>query len=272
MSIESGAIKFTTDGRKVLVVGKLNAQEHIVQEIFVSSGQEIPSGENFVVKGLHDAPAESWKDQDLRKREARYAKRCAEIERQEQEQDRRNSEAQQKAKHRAAALLEFARNSDEPQLQRLHALLAGEITHFFVSRYRPQIVTWDDEIIFDSDRNYGRLSIEGIKLLSLFGRSDGRLDYRLNQYRDGSGSSSIEIVPCRSYAEALSEAQKQLDAEAAMYVAGTRGYIDLAPWQTIAGIVIPPDALAKHQAAQRAHRTERIAKLRAEIAQIEAQS
>jgi len=47
-------IKFTSDGKKVAVVGKLNAQETIVQEIFVSNGNEIPSGENFVVKSLHD--------------------------------------------------------------------------------------------------------------------------------------------------------------------------------------------------------------------------
>src|SRR6476659_8101217 len=42
-------IKYTDDGKKVMVVGKLNAQQTIVQEIFVSAGQEIPSGENFVV-------------------------------------------------------------------------------------------------------------------------------------------------------------------------------------------------------------------------------
>ena len=59
-------IKYTNDGKKVLIVGKLNSQETIVQEIFVSAGQEIPSGENFVVKSLHDAPAESWKEKNLR--------------------------------------------------------------------------------------------------------------------------------------------------------------------------------------------------------------
>ncbi len=39
----------------------------IVQEIFISNGNEIPSGENFVVKSLHDAPAVSWKENDLKK-------------------------------------------------------------------------------------------------------------------------------------------------------------------------------------------------------------
>ena len=50
-------IKYTDDGRKVVVLGALNKQEKIVQEIFVIGEQEIPSGENFVVKSLHDAPA-----------------------------------------------------------------------------------------------------------------------------------------------------------------------------------------------------------------------
>ena len=42
--------KYTTDNKKVIVVGKLNSQETIVQEIFISNDSEIPSGEHFVVK------------------------------------------------------------------------------------------------------------------------------------------------------------------------------------------------------------------------------
>lgn len=60
-------IKFTSDGRKVAIVGKLNNLETIVQEIFISDGNEIPSGENFVVKSLHDAPAISWKEVELKR-------------------------------------------------------------------------------------------------------------------------------------------------------------------------------------------------------------
>ncbi len=55
------AKKFLTDGRKVAVLGKLNNAEYIVQEIFVTpAGEEIPSGENFTAKSLHDAPIESY--------------------------------------------------------------------------------------------------------------------------------------------------------------------------------------------------------------------
>ena len=52
--------KFTADGKKVVVVGALNAKETIVQEIFVTDGTEFPAGEHFVVKTLLDAPAETY--------------------------------------------------------------------------------------------------------------------------------------------------------------------------------------------------------------------
>lgn len=65
-------LKFTSDGKKVVVIGSLNSQEKIVQEIFVVDGSEIPSGEHFVVKSLHDAPVISWKEQELKKLNDRY--------------------------------------------------------------------------------------------------------------------------------------------------------------------------------------------------------
>jgi hypothetical protein len=59
--------KFTADGRKVAVVGALNAKETIVQEIFVTDGTEFPAGEHFVVKTLLDAPAETYKAKEERR-------------------------------------------------------------------------------------------------------------------------------------------------------------------------------------------------------------
>lgn len=41
-------MKYLADGRKVVVIGKINQTEHIVQEIFVTdSGDELPSGDNL---------------------------------------------------------------------------------------------------------------------------------------------------------------------------------------------------------------------------------
>ena len=65
-------IKYTSDGKKVAIVGKLNAQETIVQEVFVSGESEIPSGENFIVKSLHDNPVVSWKEKKTQEIEDNY--------------------------------------------------------------------------------------------------------------------------------------------------------------------------------------------------------
>lgn len=49
--MEKAIIKYTADGKKVVVIGDLNQTEKIVQEIFVTEdGCEIPTGERFVIK------------------------------------------------------------------------------------------------------------------------------------------------------------------------------------------------------------------------------
>ncbi|HLF12079.1 MAG TPA: hypothetical protein VJA26_12770, partial [Gammaproteobacteria bacterium] len=154
---------------------------------------------------------------------------------------------------------------------RLRAFIAGEITHFFVNSSEKAICTWDDDIAFQVDNDYGRRKIEAIKLVSVLGSSDGRLDYRLSRYSDGSGRDECDIVPCRSYDEALGEAQLVLNAEAATYLSGERGWFNPSAWQGIKGIQIPADALAKHEATKRAGAIKRITELRAEIDKIEAQ-
>lgn len=264
-------IKYTSDGRKVIVVGKLNSKQHIVQEIFVCDGQEVPSGENFVVSSLHDAPAESWKEKNLRELEERYEKTRKNIEKRTNEANSRLAVAETKSKQRAAAMLAFAKNSDNEQLQTLHAFMAGEITHFFIDNYSPEIVTWDDNKIYDTDSWGSRLRIEGIKLISLFGRSDGHLHYQLSQYRDGSGGSA-RIVPCRSYEEALAKAQSVLDASAEIYMSGERHTFSPDRWSKIDGIQIPADANKKYADKKHKGQLARIKKLRAEIEAIEADS
>ena len=265
-------IKYTSDGRKVIIVGKLNSEQSIVQEIFVCDGQEVPSGENFVVSSLHDAPAESWKEKNLRELEERYEKTKKNIEGRMDLMQKRMSLAESKAKYRANALLAFAENSDNEQLQLLHAFLGGEITHFFVDSYPPEIVTWDDDENYDVDSWSGRINVDGMKLVSIFGISEGKLDYRIHQYRDGSGGGLKKIVPCTSREAALAEAQKVLDLRAELYVSGATRSLNIDGWLKIDGIKIPIDALNKHNKAKHENQLARIEKLRAEIAALEAES
>lgn len=262
-------IKYTSDGKKVLVVGKLNAEQTIVQEIFVSAGQEIPSGENFVVKSLHDAPAESWKEKNLRELEERYPKQKAKFEQELAALERRLSLAMDKAKAKADCLLRFAVNAEDGQLDTLKKFMAGEITHLFVSGYSPQIVDFNDsDEPFNTDSYGSRIKVDGMKLVSLMGRSDGVLSYRLSHYGDGSGGGK-NVFPATSYDEALAMAQAEFDAQCAAYLADKQRGIGLSDWQKIEGIVVPDEVMAKFQEEAQAQRKARIKQLREELEKLE---
>ena len=264
-------IKYTSDGKKVLVVGKLNAEQTIVQEIFVSAGQEIPSGENFVVNSLHDKPSESWKEKNLRELEERYPKQKEKLERELAEHERRLRIAMDKAKARTDVLMKFAANSDDSQLDTLKKFMAGEITHLYVSGYSPSIADFvDGTEPFDVDNWNGRMKVDGMKLVSLMGRSDGSLSYRLHHYSDGSGGNSKTVYPATSYDEALAMAQADFEKQCDAYLAGTQKGIDLDGWQKIKGIVVPDDVMAKHLAEAQANRMARIKQLREELEKLEA--
>lgn len=265
-------IKYTDDGKKVLVVGKLNAQQTIVQEIFVSAGQEIPSGENFVVKSLHDAPAESWKEKNLRELEQRYDKQKKELEQQISQQYQRLTNIKDKAKHHADALFKFVEKSDSESLDLLKKVMSGQVTHIFVSGYSPEIFEWDGgKGVYEEDRDYNRVEIKGIKLLSLYGYSDGDLEYRLHTYRDGSGGSQ-QIFPVCSYVEALKLAQAECDERSEAFLADKNGSFSMTSWKKIDGIVIQQAVIDKHEAAEDANRLKRIENLQKELADLEAKA
>ncbi|MBX8534572.1 hypothetical protein K5D33_07515 [Pseudomonas cichorii] len=267
-------IKYTSDGKKVAVIGKLNAEQTIVQEIFVSAGQEIPSGENFVVKILHDAPAVSWKENDLKKQEERYERETKRLKDDLECQSRRLGIAKEKAKSHADALMAFANKAEEEQLDTLKKFLRGEITHIYKAGYSPEIFEWADDLkSFDTDNDSWnrRVKVDGMKLVSLFGYSDGSLAYRLHTYRDGSGGSA-EIRPATSYEQALEWAQADFDKQCSEYLSGTNGNIYLETWQEIEGIVTPSAVIEKHKAAKAKYKQERIENLRSELAKLEAEA
>ncbi|WP_132436427.1 hypothetical protein [Pseudomonas aeruginosa] len=265
-------IKYTNDGKKVLVLGKLNAEQSIVQEIFVSEGQEIPSGENFVVKSLHDKPVESWKEKHLRELEQKYEKQRQDLELEIRQQQQRLCNARDKAKHHANALFAFVKNSDEGSLDLLQKVMSGQVTHIFVSGYSPEIFEWDGgKGMYEEDRDYNRVEVKGIKLLSLYGYSDGDLEYRLHHYRDGSGGSQ-QVFPTCSYEEALKLAQAECDEQSANYLADNRSSFSLGSWQKIEGIVIPQAVIEKHEAEADAQRRKRIDNLKRELADLESKA
>ena len=264
--------KYTNDGKKVVVIGKLNAEETIVQEVFISNGNEIPSGENFVVKSLHDAPSESWQDRRIRETEENYERLTGEWQRRLDQSQRSLVGAEEKARLKASALFKFSENAENDQLDLLRDFLAGKITHFaFLSSYSPEIVTCEENKAYQTDSDYGRIKIEGMKLVTLFGSSDGSLEYRISQYRCGSGRESI-IIPCRSRDEAIEKMQEYFDELCKSYMdKSSRITISLEKWQKLEGIRIPENVLKKHKAAKIKTMTENIKGLKLTVEKAESE-
>lgn len=198
------AHKFTTDGRKVVIVGALNSQETIVQEVFVAgNGAEIPSGENFVVKSLHDEPVKSWKVKSIENEESDVAKRQAEV-------IRLNAAIKQENKRLEALLSSLRKYKSEDQFypawDNLNLFMTGGITHLVELGWSPSIVEFNKSVA------PGEYDGGNIKLLSLFGSSDGNVEWRLHSYSDHSGGSKA-IVPATSYDHAVSILSKYINAK-----------------------------------------------------------
>ncbi|NBM30600.1 hypothetical protein [Proteus sp. G4417] len=187
--------KFLSDGRKVAVLGKLNATESIVQEIFVTdSGVEIPSGENFTTKSLHDEPVKSHKERELERAEQGINKA-------KQERDKINQEIDEiKIKlsgyrdlFKSVSVL--ANNIDKQDFTHFLDVITGKVKYAVPSGYPvPHEIEDAMEYMSCIDNYYGRKKYDGLRLMTLLGRSDGRISYQLNRWPDGSGGdTSVEF-------------------------------------------------------------------------------
>jgi len=194
----SREVKYTSDNKKVVVIGNLNSQEKIVQEIFVADGSEIPSGEHFVVKSLHNEPVISWKEQRLKEVEARYE---LDIKKYESEIDNlRKSHSRAAAELRAkiAYMGSVLKNVNEKSFETLVDYLTGEIKWVVVRHYDLELLP-----IHKFQQTYdGHL-----RLVSLFGKDDGTFTYAMGDYDDYSGGNK-KFIPFKNYEDALAELKR----------------------------------------------------------------
>jgi hypothetical protein len=191
------------DGKKVEVVSELNSSQTIVREIYVDeSGNELPHGESFTVvtSKLSDSPLSSWQSKELPKYKEEYNQLCKDMElkiyqkkRELQTQYNRVYNLTKSVQGMACSLGADASMS----FIRLLDFIAGRINWVVVCSYRsPEIFTINDffqKYMYHSD--YDGRAGEGLKMVTLYGSldRDGKvrgLNYRLNNYGDGSGSSS----------------------------------------------------------------------------------
>lgn len=184
-------IKYTTDGKKVVVVGNLNAQEKIVQEIFIVNGAEIPGGENFVVKSLLDAPGKSWKENETEKVEKRYAELMAQYESTRERLRREESTVLEALRAKLKTLRMTEKNLNLEAFDMASSFLLGEFKYAIIGNYDWDIVDFSMETIGARFEN-GRF--DSLRLISLMGRTDGSLSWKLHEYCDYSGNGNSILL------------------------------------------------------------------------------
>lgn len=192
--------KYLADGRKVVIVGVLNQNESIVQEIFVTAdGDEVPSGERFVAKSLHDSPVVSHKD----KRLAQLEKRIKESEAEWQALKNKKGETERQLGLLRTVLKSskrFVETFDEADLERLSLVMSGNAKWVVYDR---GIVERPVPIFDALEYTDGWSRDSRIKLISLLGNSNGDLSFRLHLYPDGSGRGGDEVYFFGTEAEAV---------------------------------------------------------------------
>lgn len=185
-------IKYLSDGRKVAVIGSLNQQESIVQEIFVTgSGDEIPSGERFVTKSLHSEPVKPWKQKEAEKAEVAFQKAKDDLKNLELDIRRLKGEKtahSELVKNNLKVIAETSKLSDF-DLDLISCVMTGNIK-WIVSDYcwwAPE--PFDSQTFkYEGSYDYRSCEFEGIKMISMLGVSKGKYRFEISSWADGSGS------------------------------------------------------------------------------------
>jgi hypothetical protein len=93
-------------------------------------------------------------------------------------------------------------------LQRLEDFLEGRITHFVLCDGAHDAPVILDPLAALGSKDEGRYSnVKPLKLLTLYGKTKGDLQWRISQYSDGSGHSGYRCIPCCSLEEAQAAAR-----------------------------------------------------------------
>lgn len=157
----------------------------------------------------------------------------------------------------------MARLKQHESLRQLDEFIAGRVTHYVEISYGPpSIVSFEDAKTDDASSRRDKL-----KLLTLFGRTDGNLEWGLNRYSDGSGSNAT-VYPCTSYIGAVEVAGKLFTEHTEKACDPDERTCPNRDWVTAAakyGITMNPDYLRQLQEQEDAAKSKRIAVLKSQI-------
>lgn len=226
---EAGVYGWTKSGAKVWVEHCFDNGERLVRSVLESvydydgDEQEV-LGELRIESGVWDAAPTEVYDKRIKTLQQSIAGLDAELKAARETWALENKKQDEQRKRYAAI----------PELRQLDQFIAGKITHYVhVQKWRsPRITAFSEEVSEYSDREYG---LGKMRLLSLYGKANGDLEWRLNEYSTFSSHDDI-VIPCCS----LEEAQAVLQVEFDKRFDGSTSETLLKDAEA-AGVVIPDD-------------------------------
>jgi hypothetical protein len=219
---------------------------------------------------------EEWRDVFLEPPTVKLQEKVAELDKlvaeKRKELKRVNAELDQAGKRRQEQLKKLVQHQ---ALQRIEDYLDGKFTHFLeVPGYSaPAIVTADKALAHGGTEHENRWD-KKLRLLTLFGDTKGDLQWRINRYSDGSGSSNTEVYPCQNEEEAITIVrQLYADAVAVWREQEKKPYGRAIEWSQKCpeGWIVVPDDIREYLAtAKQQARQAELEKARENLAKAEA--
>jgi hypothetical protein len=252
---------FLERGDEVIYVAQAGSQ-HVVIPVYEEREDREPEyGEPILVKTVYSEPP-------VGKRFARIAELDEQIRQAHAALTGIKAETREANKERDALLGRLKQNN---ALKRIDDFLAGNLTHFVLHGESYVKVLPTAEALKNGNGDNRDGYDRSLKLVSLFGDTKGDLEWRINEYRDGSGSSWKSAVPFTSEEEATAFAvelmsKKLNDPETKLYHARL-----LIPYANKLGVNVPARITAAINAEDEAESAKRMAGLEAEIVKLQTQ-
>jgi len=179
---------YLRNGQEISILKKLE-DGYLINKINVDceTGDEFIEDEIYFIKEVFSNPLTEKISTEVLNIESKIS----ELKKQKNEMEAEIKSQQELEKTKSTLYKQYS------QLKRLDDFIAGKITHYV-------FLGWDliiKPFAIAKTRDMEEWE-KGTKLLSLFGASNGNLEWRINEYKDGSGWYKT-VIPCLSYEEAV---------------------------------------------------------------------
>lgn len=235
---EPGDAAFTVEGQAVTFIAKVQ-DGFCVRPVYEDeNGEPYEDGSPIIVGRIYAEPPVEQRNQQIADLDSKIKTKRDELA--ELQTAVRVTEGEMRSR---MALIKRHKS-----LERLEDFIEGRITHFVFYEYgAPKIMEFKEAIEAKDEDRYAK--IPPLKLLTLFGKSNGELNWRMDSYSDGSGGSRYGVHPCCSIEEAHAKTKEVLESlfeDARKREWGISAYDECEKIAAVVGIEIPEDLRAIH--------------------------